>query len=263
MEKYMPKSNEILEMFNEYCDKFQTIAQQDVSTFDKQYNGLKRLVVSEEVCSGSDMHLGYYNPSPVEDIVIGNVHRGKILKKTTARTKITHKYGFDCNGKLLIIQDYINNENIIVDYQDKTVMYIGIRDEFGNKYVSSIAECKYDQHQRISQYTSGSILYYRCNEINQQIYKYSDLGVETVEFRSGMLTAIKLSEIYAPVWNSGNCDYYKNSKRENNKIEDCILNSLEYKLHHDKDGYITGYQLVSGDLKTNLFNCPQGVKRKV
>ena len=76
-------------------------------------------------------------------------------------------------------------------------------------------------------------------------------------------TAIKLSEIYAPAWNSGNFDYYKNSKRENNKIEDCILNSLEYKLHHDKDGYITGYQLVSGDLKTNLFNCPQGVKRKV
>lgn len=54
-----------------------------------------------EYASGSDLHRGFYCPSPVFDFIVGNTHRGKLLKRLTSRSKPSHAYGFSCDGRLL------------------------------------------------------------------------------------------------------------------------------------------------------------------
>ncbi len=54
-----------------------------------------------EYASGSDLHRGFYCPSPVFDFIVGNTHRGKLLKRLTSRSKLSHAYGFSCDGRLL------------------------------------------------------------------------------------------------------------------------------------------------------------------
>lgn len=60
----------------------------------------------EEYCINSTLHRGYYNPSPVYDIIVGNTKRGRIIANPHSE-KITHHYYYDFSNKLVQI-DSIN-----------------------------------------------------------------------------------------------------------------------------------------------------------
>ena len=57
--------------------------------------------VRKELATGSHLHRGFYCPSPIYDIIVGNAHRGKLLKRPTSRSKPTHEYGLDSENRLL------------------------------------------------------------------------------------------------------------------------------------------------------------------
>lgn len=62
------------------------------------------------------LHRGYYCPSLAQHLIIDNSRRGKILHRPTRRSKITHRYYFDADGKLLIAKSHLPDNNIKTEY---------------------------------------------------------------------------------------------------------------------------------------------------
>ena len=58
--------------------------------------------------SGSTLHRGFYCPSPVQDIIVGNRKRGKLLRRETKRSNVSHRYVFNKDSELLSIDNLYN-----------------------------------------------------------------------------------------------------------------------------------------------------------
>jgi len=141
---------------------------------------------------------GYYCPSLVDDIVISNVKRGKLLKKLNSNSTYDFVYFFDQADRLIAVQTvgYFNgdlrvySEEFLV-YNDNDVIgytYIKVKDEISYSFLY-INHCKFDQHQ-IKEYTHVSLsvpfdlkplpkqqddyakLPLKVNEIKKQTYEY-------------------------------------------------------------------------------------------
>ena len=69
----------LLERYKQYTDRIMKIHDQYKDVLYSEYEKALKTVVREELSAGSDMSLGYYHPSPVLDLIVGHVHRGKIL----------------------------------------------------------------------------------------------------------------------------------------------------------------------------------------
>lgn len=62
-----------------------------------------------EYASGGNIHRGFYCPSLVIDFVVGNASRGRILKRVSRLSKISHVFCFDEND-ILRYTKYIDEE---------------------------------------------------------------------------------------------------------------------------------------------------------
>ena len=69
----------------------------------------KELVNTYQYAVGGELlHRGYYCPSPVKDIVMGNCNRGKMIKHPIKfEQKMMYEYGF-CDDQLLLIKHNID-----------------------------------------------------------------------------------------------------------------------------------------------------------
>lgn len=56
------------------------------------------------VCVNSNMFRGYFHPSPVVDLIVGNIRRGSIRKGDVCPEKLSHRYLFDANNRLTRIE---------------------------------------------------------------------------------------------------------------------------------------------------------------
>lgn len=91
-------SNLLLEESHRLCD----VAQSMLERLPELREEGERNTVRREYASGCRyLHRGFYCPSPAIERIIGNVRRGKILKRITRASKPTHEYGFDQDGRLL------------------------------------------------------------------------------------------------------------------------------------------------------------------
>lgn len=70
------------------------------------------------------MHRGYYCPSRIQELQIDNIKRGRIVKKTSQRTKITHRYYYYDN-KLQVIDYYLPDSK----YNDMEREYLIYEDD--------------------------------------------------------------------------------------------------------------------------------------
>lgn len=67
-------------------------------------------VVRTEIATDSGMHRGFYCPSLIEDIVVGNAHRGRLLKRLSPKRKWYFVYGFDRDNRLILSQMFYNGK---------------------------------------------------------------------------------------------------------------------------------------------------------
>ena len=149
----------------------------------EEYERLKKEVVREELCSGGAvMHRGYYCPSLIQDIVVGNVKRGKILKRPTVRSRPTFRYRFNSSNQLIVIDtiDDVGGDNEIIIYSKEKETGILFNDRFG---ISLISECVYKDN-KLDSYTIGSYASYKkqVQEIEKEIYAYSSDGLTCADW---------------------------------------------------------------------------------
>lgn len=235
---------DVIKRFKEYSSRFQKISDSIKNPIDL-FIEAEKTVVREAFCSGSDMFLGYYSPSLVFDVVVGNVHRGRLLKRATKRTKPTHRYGFDKDNRLRTVVEIPDAEGMNIDnravllYEGNSITIIHIHHFEEMTEIDVLAECLYDHKDRLSQYTMGLMYHNRCNDITQEIYNYSDDGLDRVT-----------------MWK---CDYLPGGK-----LKTYVPQIDTYRFHHDSDGYITSYETVGNDFwDDTVFEISEKKRRRI
>lgn len=101
VKKQIASSQQQCQFFANECRRLEQIAAQWANGEQELLKDALSRTVRQEFASGSDMHRGYFCPSPVQDLLIGNTHRGRLLKRLTTRSKPSHEYGMDDAGRLL------------------------------------------------------------------------------------------------------------------------------------------------------------------
>ena len=60
--------------------------------------------------SGGNIHRGPHCPSPVLDLLIGKLRRGRLLKRVTALSKVTHRFGLNASGSFVMCVEMSDNQ---------------------------------------------------------------------------------------------------------------------------------------------------------
>ena len=161
-----------LNFFISECKRFEKIAKEHEMSCEQTYVSLYNNVQQKEYGFGGEMlHRGFYCPSVVADIIIGNVKRGIVSKSFGA--KMPHYvYGF-IDGSLSTIE-HIDSYSCTKEYiirQNDVETGILFSSELG---IQSVCECCY-QDNKINSYTY--CLYDSFNhkivELTKEIYEYS------------------------------------------------------------------------------------------
>lgn len=209
----------------------------------------------EFASGGNSLHRGYYCPSPVQDIIIGNCKRGKLLKKNQKNSKLSYKYCYDREDRLILVFQYaheLKNKLASIElliYLEKYVLsilyspsYEGIKGE-----IKGITKCEYKEGF-ITNYEFAVISQgVRCNEIRVEKYKYENKLLmeclcENYLFvtRTGLEIAKNVSDLdleaFSVFLNNFSIEEYKKEEVQNVEIE-----REKYTFLHDQEGFLTGY----------------------
>lgn len=149
---------------------------------DELRSACEKLGVRREFAVGGiHLHRGYYCPSPIDDIIAGNVKRGKLLKRLTTRSKPDCEFCFDIHNRLVLARSFFGDEII---FRDGTTEIGLIADENGIQYVS---ECEFAEGHIIKYLFAECSVFapkqVKC--INVETYAYSH--TEFVADRYGWL----------------------------------------------------------------------------
>lgn len=153
---------ESTESFQEKDKYFEKLYNLYKDNLDELYIGAENNVVRKEYGRGGEViHRGFYCPSPVQDIIVGNCNRGKLVKNP--RKQPDYEFGFDRDDRLILVKQFcVYNNNI----PPTTELLFYDSDE-----VNSILYQKDDKYSfRISQLT-------RCVYENGSIKTYDSAGV--------------------------------------------------------------------------------------
>lgn len=249
--------SELDRLYQEYLkqqEQFEKIAKEKINIYKRdltkiineyQYNfkelydtAVEKAVKKEFAIKGVTLYRGYYCPSPILDIVVGNINRGKILMRVTGRSKPTYEYGFDEQDKLVLVQHLHNEEfdNIstesaeVILHKEKSVVGILINIyKNGEKTIKAVSESIYDEQKRIVSFSYGYLSEKgNINELNKEIYSYDEEGLKT-------------SEVYS----------YEGSGYSLHK----------YTFEHDSEGYLREYTAEPNMFSDNKYKVY--IKRKV
>jgi len=172
---------ELVSIRNENADKmsqFQTSTERDI-------------VKVEYSKGGETIHRGYYCPSPVLDLIVGNLNRGKILKKKPDFLKYTYQYGFDNKNRLVKVK-MVNkiteftppvirfDEEYLV--YDKNIVYALEFDNMGE--INVVSRCTYE---------NGNIVKYEHCSCGFE--EYANLYYEEYLYESGILSEINSFDV--------------------------------------------------------------------
>lgn len=213
------------------CLRFTKIAKKYFLICKDRYSEYLSKVVRKELSSGGELlPRGYYNPSPIVDIVVGNTGgKGKLLKRITSKSKPAYEYCFDKDDKLILVNYLHSNCAELLEYTGDTVTGITFSNN-ENYEITQIIECKYDKSGRIISTLIARSSFNDCNinEIEKETYAYDENGLNIAEYF-----------------------HYFNG----------ILNYDRFRFHHDKEGYLTEYQSDNSAIENNTYKI--AVKRKI
>ena len=132
--KGSPFVKEIWDQCEKICGKYIPGLRVQKAKIRQEYDQIHES--REEYGIGSRyMHRGAYHPSPVTEHYIRNCRRGRIAKRVTKATRPTNRYLFDQEGKLFLVETYIDDNTTTTEYifhEDNTIY--GIKFAYWDKY---------------------------------------------------------------------------------------------------------------------------------
>lgn len=97
-------------------------------------------------------HRGYFCPSLIQDIVIGNARRGRLIRHPRKASIPEYTYGFDLAGKLICVETEFNFEWIFYEANRRQV---GLTFFKRNASIDDVSVCQYDDQGRLLSYLYG------------------------------------------------------------------------------------------------------------
>lgn len=189
----------------------------------------KEIVKVEYSKGGETIHRGYYCPSPVLDLIVGGLKRGKLFKRKPDFGRYSYEYGYDTNNKLIRVRGV--NEFTTPDsrYDEEYLVYendIVYGVEFDNMGdVDAVSRCTFE---------NGNIVKYERSVCS--LPQYADLYLEEYVYENNMLSEVRTFEVTPRI------ELYEEQK---------------YKVELDEDGKITkliGGFITNGIWEQDVFN---------
>lgn len=200
------------------CHRLTEIIKRFDTNYRSIYHELNSKVRKEEYSVGGEtIHRGFYNPSPVTDIVLGNSNRGKLLKRMTSKSKPVRKYMFDDLRNLILVENFPLHFgcNEIIIRQDEIEKGIS----FDKNGIQALSECTYCGNQILSYvFCLYNTYENRVVDYTKESYEYSESGLSDVHI-----------------------------VRFLNSPEARILRQDKYRFRHDAEGYLSQYSIVEKD----------------
>ena len=153
----------------------------EIQNFIDQANRIE--ISRDEQCCGATLHRGYYHPSPVYDLIVGNTKRGRLSSKSNH--PLSHRFYFDCEDRLVRIE-YLHAEQIshieYLNYCGQSVKGITVD---RNGFLSAVTEERYP-HNRISFFSIVRCYHVaggdQCLDYHEEEYHYDNLGLSKCHF---------------------------------------------------------------------------------
>lgn len=159
------------------------IAAFPVARREEAFQEAQKTIVRTEYGKGGEfLPLGFYGPDPVEDLMVTGIHRGRILKRITDRTKPRWLYGFDANGKLRTLVLLPDEEIGIVTrtvlvYQTERVWCLKFNEHEG-RLTNNETICLKADGKRLLQMIRVSMIGERVAHADIYDYSYGPQGIE-------------------------------------------------------------------------------------
>lgn len=147
-------------------------------------DNLRNNLSAMELCSNSTLHRGYFHPSPIYDLVVGNTKRGS-LKPLNSHSPITHRYWVDNNGRLSLIESITptrisHTEKLF--FEDNEIVGITVD---CNGHLSAVSKERYDG-ARIAYFALMNCAFggeaYKCFNFHSEQYTHDSLGLSECDF---------------------------------------------------------------------------------
>ena len=179
------KYDKLCQPYLEECGYYKNIyEEQSKLALHYEKTLLPTSVKQEYSVGGETIHRGFYCPSLIKDIVIGNCKRGRLCK--SGNKKITHIYHFDNNHKIIVIKQDDGIEYIT--YDNNNSLGISYDDENG---IQKICQCKYNNLGKIEEYSLAFFSNGKIEQLDKEIYTYSSDSVIVEESSLLILNSFK------------------------------------------------------------------------
>ena len=173
----------------------------------------EKIVRRESSVGGEMLHRGFYCPSIIQDIVIGNASRGKRLRSERTKQMATYYYGFNEFDQLVTVSH--SNEMELIWREDNLETGMVFTHDYG---VSFLSECLFDK-QRLVSYTSflyqpqASSIIHLTKE--NYVYENDRMIVQWISFANTRHPIIQEEEYIFTVEDSFLKEYtvYRNNQR--------------------------------------------------
>lgn len=190
----------------------------------------KEIVRLEYSKGGEVIHRGYYCPSPVLDLVVGGMKRGRLFKKKIPHFgSYSYEYGFDKDNRLIRVKGV--NEFTTPDsrFDEEYLIYredIVYGVEFNNLgELNVVSKCVYND---------GNIIKYERSSCNME--ELADLYVEEYTYENNKL--VEVHQFYNITLSMG------------------LYSENRFLVDQDQNGKIirlTGGEIVNGEWQKNVF----------
>ena len=178
----------------EKCKKLEEEHKKLIGNYLRKDIKRDEIVNKKYAVGGELLHRGYYCPSPIYDIVISNVHRGKLVKDLN--DKVIYIYSFDKFGRLVEmenIEEFVSKE--FIWYENDNQYSVSMLSANPNDHISNTTRCIYEDN-RIMRYEFVTVSSKGSNGEKPDDYKIYDIEVEEYFYNENGELASVLRYIY-------------------------------------------------------------------
>lgn len=137
---------------------------------------------------GEAIQRGFYCPSPVQDLIIGGLKRGKLYKKKIPKWgDYSYEYGFDQDGKLLRVKRVNKFESETPDkiFDEEYLIYVGDV-EYGLQFnysgsLEAVSRCTYE-NEKLMKYERSNCGLEPFSDLHYEEYRYQGDLLSEVDF---------------------------------------------------------------------------------